>query len=204
MESGNTRLNTVFAIGGAILACVLLYFCVLFISKSNNVFVPDDFVNTRREAVFVSQKIVDLTQKTNDKISEVNVLNINGGDTEKIISLIQEARSTNNEAYQSAVDLAEKLRLLTESMKNIDSEESQRIAYDAVATELNLVSEFISYTQKLNEFLDNLAAVITIESQESKIRIQNNLRDVNEKTAVINNLNKQFLQKMDEFDTSIK
>ena len=92
---------------------------------------------------------------------------------------------------------------MTESLIGIPSANTQRMAYEAIAVELSLVSEFIIYTQNLNEFLESLERSYekgsTVEEQDT---IEKEIGEVNENTKTINKLNKEFLAKMKLFDKS--
>lgn len=163
--------------------------------------IPERFVEARKNAASVSEDIVRLTSDTNEKIAQINVLEIKGK-AEEALLLIQSARASNEAAYGKAFDLSQNLKTLAESLADIHSPREQQIAYEAVAVELSLVSEFISYTQALNIFLSNLASLISNNTLQNQNIVRSNISTVNEKTSLINNLNTQFIEKMKTFDSS--
>jgi hypothetical protein len=163
---------------------------------------PQDFIIARQNAAVVSQRIVDLTSATRDKINAANISEL-AGDNNKTQQFIGEARTTNNEAYQSASNLAEFLKNLAGSLSTLQSTASQRIAYQAIATELSLVSEFIVYTQNLNSFLDALSAAGEGNTPARKTAIEATLKKTNNSARIINDLNKEFLSRMASFDKSL-
>ncbi|MFA6365431.1 MAG: hypothetical protein WCW78_03455 [Candidatus Paceibacterota bacterium] len=163
---------------------------------------PQDFVIARQNAAGVSQHIVDLTSATRDKINAANVSEL-AGDNKKTQQFIDEARIINNEAYQNASNLAEFLKNLAGSLTTLQSTASQRIAYQAIATELSLVSEFIVYTQNLNSFLDALSAAGEGNTPVRKTAIEATLKKTNSSAHTINDLNKEFLDRMASFDKSL-
>ncbi len=160
---------------------------------------PQQFLEARRNAAEVSANIVGLTQSTNEKIKAINLSDLNGN-AEKALALIQEARATNNEAYKSAFELSRGLQTMAEALAQIKSLESRRQAYEAVAVELGLVSEFINYTGSLNNFLDSLTRAIATNSPADRLTAENYLKEVNQKTETINNLNQEFSAKIGKFD----
>jgi len=160
---------------------------------------PQQFLEARRNAAEVSANIVGLTQSTNEKIKAINLSDLNGN-AERALSLIQEARATNNEAYKSAFELSRGLQTMAEALAQIKSLESRRQAYEAVAVELGLVSEFINYTGSLNNFLDSLNRAIATNSPADRLTAENYLKEVNQKTETINNLNQEFSAKIGKFD----
>ncbi len=92
---------------------------------------------------------------------------------------------------------------MTESLSQISSRTSQQTAYNAIAIELSLTSEFITYTGALNDFLNTLAKTVTVGGFENQKELSDKLAVVNQKVAAINDLNGQFNEKMKEFDASL-
>ncbi len=187
---------------GALFLVVVVFAIVYFVSSSSSVDVSDRFTDARKKAAIVSGDIVRLTNETNDKITQINVLDVKGN-TEEALALIQSAKSSNSAAYVKAFELSQNLKSLTESLGDIRSSNNQRVAYEAIAIELSLVSEFISYTQALNVFLDNLSQLIVANTTQNQNMVRSSISSVNEKTFSINNLNRQFLDKMRVFDESL-
>lgn len=165
--------------------------------KSN--VLPPEFLAVRGETALVSQKIVDITRTTDEKIRAVNLFDFSG-DPDKALAFIREARRSNGEAYDQAFELSRDLQRLAESLGEIKPTARQRLAYEAVAVELGLVSEFIVYTQYLNRFLDDLARAIATDSFKDRQVVADSLREVNQRVAQINQLNNEFLSKMEVFD----
>lgn len=159
---------------------------------------PDDFLSYRQNAAEVSEKIVALANEVNEKIKAVNISDLNG-DSDSAISLIRDARNKNVAAYSEAFELSRNLENLARSLDDISSRRNQRLAYEAVAVELSLVSEFIVYTRDLNNFLDNLSrAIVTGYFTDREVALRS-LDEVNNRVAKINDLNKEFSQKIAEF-----
>ena len=163
---------------------------------------PNEFLIARQNAAVVSGEIVTLTSATSEKIKEVNLSDLSGN-ANQAHSLIQEARENNAGAYNQAFELSRYLQELVESLNAVPSIKSQRLAYEAVAVELSLVSEFITYTQNLNSFLESLSEAIQTNSFTDRRKTQDYLRDVNERAEKINDLNKEFLVKIEKFDKSL-
>lgn len=189
----------VFILLSAILAGVVLVYVFAFSGEKPKP--PANFQEIRAHAAFISQNIVNLTEKTGEKIRAVNIPEI-GGSIEEALALIRDARSTNAESYKKASELALDLQRLASMLDQIEPEISKRLAYEAVATELALVSELIAYTENLNTFLDSLTALIINRDLRSESQVQLNLQLVNEKITRINKINKEFIKKMEEFDKS--
>ncbi len=195
LKNRNLRIAFVSVLLGIILV-VVFYFLK---TNAQNGKLPQDFIDARKSSSEVSQKIVDLTNATNGKIKSINLSDFNSETDQALIS-IKEARETNNEAYAQAFELSKNLQKLAESLNSIKSPISQRLAYEAVAVELSLVSEFITYTQSLNNFLDSLGRAISSNSLSERKISETYLKEVNGKVEKINNLNEEFLAKITAFD----
>ncbi len=178
------------------------FFVVLFLAFYNSPGLSGEFLAARSSASAVSREIVALTSQTNEKIQEVNSLDLRG-DAKRARELIRDARSSNQLAYQRAFELSQYLQKLTESLDTLSSSRSQQLVYEAVAVELGLVTEFISYTQSLNVFFDHLERALVTNLPSDRKTVEEALSGVNERTSRINNLNEEFLAKMRQFDESL-
>ncbi len=165
--------------------------------------VPPSFMEARKAAATVSQDIVTLTSKTNATIQTINATEKTGS-ADRILGLIDEARATNAQAYQKAFELSKDLQQMTEALSQVGPRESQRLAYEAIAIELSLTSEFITYTGALGDFLSALAKTTTTGVYGNRQTIAQELATVNAKAAIINNLNREFNEKMTAFDASLQ
>lgn len=187
-------------------AFLVIFSSRFFATRGEETRIPKEFLRARENAALVSREIVDLTGSTNEKIRAVNLLDVQGG-TERVqnaIRFVQEAKDTNAQALSRAFLLSEHLRDLAQSLAGVSPLSSQRVAYEAIAIELSLVSEFITYTKNLNAFLDSLERSIARRSTfQEQDAISNALRDVNENTKTINRLNGEFLARMRAFDKSL-
>ncbi len=164
--------------------------------------VPSSFTEARKAAAEVSQDIVTLTSKTKQTIQMINEAE-RTGTASQILGLIDEARTTNAQAYEKAFELSKNLKQMTEALSRVGSRESQQLAYEAIAIELSLTSEFITYTGALSDFLNTLSKTTTTGVYGNRQTLVQELATVNAKAAIINNLNREFNEKMAAFDTSL-
>ena len=184
----------------ATLLIVGVAFLVYLIASGVQAFrFPDEFVQARAGAAAVSQHIVDLAVLTSDKLAEVNLSDL-GGETAKALALLSDARAANRSAYGKAFELTQYLRALAESLKSVPSASKQREGSEAIAIELSLVSEFIVYTQEVDEFLDALERAIRSGAEADRAAAAAALSNVNERVASINSLNASFRQAIGVFD----
>ncbi len=207
LKKGFRPKGAAFYVSLAILFAFLVIFSSRFLAtRGEQAHIPEAFLQARENAALVSRDIVALTGSTNEKIRTVNLLDVQGGaeSVQRATGLLQEAKNSNEEALSQAFKLSEHLRALAQSLAGVSPLSSQRVAYEAIAIELSLVSEFITYTKNLNAFLDSLGrSVIRRSTFEEQDAINTALRDVNENTQTINRLNEEFLARMREFDKSL-
>ncbi|MGC9603012.1 MAG: hypothetical protein ABSF47_00900 [Minisyncoccia bacterium] len=177
---------------------VIIGLFIYFFSSMQTNAVPADFTAARQKAAAVSEDIVTLTGETGQKISQANLIQ-NGGNVNELLNLINGAKATNATAYQKAFDLSHTLQQMAESLNTVQ-QPRQQLGYEAVALELSLVSEFISYTGTLNDFLNNLSNAVIDQNPVSRKMAEDSLKSVNQKADFINTLNKNFQDKMTAFD----
>lgn len=175
---------------------------IIVLAATNRSALPQSFLVARKNASDVSQHIVDLTTQIGEKVAAANTADL-AGDTTRAEALVDEARAANAEAYKNAGELSSHLKDLANSLVALNSASRQRVAYEAVATELSLVSEFIVYTQNLNDFFDKLSLAIETGGRSSKNDAAAALTVVNEGAKKINALNADFQTRMKTFDSSL-
>lgn len=197
MQVPDLKNRLVWILSGIVAASAVIYALVVFSPISTGA--PREFLEARRAAANTSKQIVDLTNLAGEKIREVNISSLSGG-REKALQLIRDARATNTAAYKKAFELSQNLQRLVETLREIKSVNAQRTAYDAVATELSLVSEFIGYTQSLNAFLDHLGVLVTADTIKNQEAVRLSLQEVNSRAAQVNKLNNAFNSKMQDLD----
>ncbi len=172
------------------------------LAASNRTALPQSFLIARKNASLTSQHIVDLTTQIGEKVTAANAADLSG-DTLSAEALIDDARAANAEAYKNAGELSSHLKDLANSLTSLGSPSRQSVAYEAVATDLSLVSEFIVYTQNLNDFFDKLSLAIETRTRAHKNDAAAALTVVNEGAKKINALNADFQTRMRTFDTSL-
>lgn len=158
---------------------------------------PPEFSAARRDAAETAGRIVELTTKTNELVRTIDVSADGATTTDGARFIAKEARGYNTEAYANAFQLSQHLQRLTESLALLPPGGHQRVAYEAIAVELSLVSEFISYTHNLDVLLKDIEGVAG-ESSGRKA-LTDKLAAVNRNVQTINRLNREFLSKMNRF-----
>jgi len=197
--NGNKR-KTFLTIGGSVVILLFLVYGI-FRASSQSFKLPDSFITARDEASRISQEIVDLTNQTNEIIKEANVSDLAGDRKNETVFLINKARQINNKAYDKAFELSLAVQKMAEVLSEIKNRQVQQIAYEAISLELALISDFIVYTQRLNQFFDFLTNAVLTNKKADRQATASALEEVNEKIRSVNNLNQEFLKKMAELNS---
>ncbi len=164
---------------------------------------PQGFVASRQNLSEISKDIANLNQEMSQEISTVQEAK-KAGDTGKALQAIQSAKQTNAEAVTKAQSFSAGLAEMSKSLSGFTSTTSQTLAAQAVATEISLTNEFITYTKLLDNFLTLLSASITNDNPTIENNIKTSLAEINKKVDDINKLNQTFLQEIASFDKSLQ
>jgi len=174
---------------------IFIYFIWHSISLSLKASPPLAFLSAYQKVSKTSKEIVDFVNETQRLIQEVNLAD-KSKNYDRALSLINEARQKNDETRDLAFELSQNLKEMTQSLNQLKSPKSQQLGYEAVALELALVSEFINYSQSMNKFLDTLGLTMAIDNFSNRQRVNESLRNVNQKILLINSLNRDYLNKV--------
>jgi len=185
--------------GIALVVLIAIGYGVWFFASRPPIKPPAEFLMARQKGAEISQKIVELASSTSRKIEEINSLDLNG-DYPKALSLIEEAKSKNQEMLNQAVSLAKEMQTMTESLGGISLSKNRELAMKAITTETFLLTNFMQYKDFIDQFLRNLNGAIATSRNEYRQAAENNRLDLNIKAGTINNLNQQFIEQMREFD----
>jgi len=163
---------------------------------------PKQFLHARISVGEISQKILETTRSINEKIKKINDYDLNG-DSQRALVLIKDALAKNKKTYDLAFSLSEKLKEMTESLKEFHSLEEQRIAQASISLQLALIAEFINYNRLLNNFLEHLSLAIVSKNPEYRKKIEEDISKINSKALIINSLNQEYHKKMEKLDRAL-
>ncbi|MBI2591763.1 MAG: hypothetical protein HYW34_03745 [Candidatus Brennerbacteria bacterium] len=162
--------------------------------------IPEEFTGSREQISKISRQLVDLTASTNYKIKDINYLETDGHYA-AALTLVTKAREENQNAFNQAVELSNQLKAMTESLPKFNSQENRQISQEAISLEMALIVHFINYTKAVEDLLTVLRARFITPTAKYQRDIDIKLSDINSQALLINNLNKQFIEKMAELDT---
>ncbi|MEX1013680.1 MAG: hypothetical protein WDZ80_00785 [Candidatus Paceibacterota bacterium] len=173
----------------------LLFLAMLvFYFVNETEIVPENINDSYFNILTSSQSLVSLTNKTNEKIREVNEVE-SLGDIESALIEIEEARDINIQAKRSAINLSYLLEEMTREIQNVESSTLQISLLEVVMIQSRMVQEFIEYTNNVEAFLETLRNELVNPSSNNSNIIENQINLLNEKRSFINSLNQSFLVK---------
>lgn len=162
--------------------------------------IPEEFTGSREQISKISRQLVDLTASTNYKIKDINYLETDGHYA-AALTLVTKAREENQSAFNQAVELSNQLKTMTESLPKFNSQENRQISQEAISLEMALIIHFINYTKAVEDLLTTLRNKFITPTAKYQRDINIKLSDINSQALLINNLNKQFIEKMAELDS---
>lgn len=201
MEKNFSKIPNWFKLIVILILLVSLGYGVWFFMNKPPVKPPAEFLTARQRGTEISQKVVELTSVTNQKIKEINSFDLNG-DILKAMAMIEEAKNKNQEANTQALKLLDEMSKMLESSEKISLFSGRETVVEAVRLEVSLIINFTDYTQLVNQFLSNLYKAIATSDSNYRRLAEEDLEEINTKTWTINSLNQQFLEEMRVFDKS--
>jgi len=164
--------------------------------------VPASFSDARMQGALISQTIVDLSNKLQGDLGQVNELDKNKK-TAEALELTSKLIEQSQEIRQQAVDLSREMETMAKSLPEIKSEEARLAAVNAISSRLLLIDKLVSYSSYLTELLQTLRdrfAGSTVSQEQVGALIEK----VNAEVTAINNFNRQASASMERFDELIK
>ena len=164
--------------------------------------VPASFNDARMQGALISQTIVDLSNKLQGDLGQVNELDKNKK-TAEALELTSKLIEQSQEIRQQAVDLSREMETMAKSLPEIKSEEARLAAVNAISSRLLLIDKLVSYSSYLTELLQTLRdrfAGSTVSQEQVGALIEK----VNAEVTAINNFNRQASASMERFDELIK
>ena len=158
--------------------------------------VPQEFQEAYQEAALSSQQVISLTRSINQKIEEIDNSDFQG-DYQNSLELISEALSEAETVKEEAKNLKTSLNKIDTMFETIEESPQLDTVSEAIVIELKFVDELIIYAEELDTFLQSLQQAIKTDNREN---IAQKLESVNQQKQVVNNLNEQFISKLEELN----
>lgn len=206
-ESFVPRYRKEFILAGAAIvstAILILAFTVLpklmstIISASPSV--PEEFVDARVRAGDAANRITEITDAYEENLEKIREADRNGKYADGLYLILDEINK-NEQVSLAATDLAEELNEMAKYTGAIQPEKAAEVAVNAVTTGAELVERLIGYNNKTRELLSVLQFRLQRrDEEETRIRINELIDEMNEDAKAINNLASEYRGLMVQFD----
>ena len=158
---------------------------------------PAEFKEARNRGAEISQDIVSYYEQSAEKLKKISELDGSGRHLEGLRIVLDEMEA-NSEIRSKAQELAVELERMTRAASLLKSQTIRAKALEAVAVEINLVTQLITYNEYFNRLLETLRSKFAGEPRETSVDVL--IFRMNDAADDINKLNERFGVLMDEFD----
>lgn len=184
----------------ALLAIIIIVFVARFVFVKD-IDIPAEFLTARNEASLIAQDIVNLSDESAKKIEEISRLS-NEEKYDEALNLVSEEINRNRTARSKAIALSSELQKMTLNTVKIESESSARLALEAITIETTIINRLISYNDNLTQLLEILRAKLLGQERDSRQKIADLVKKLNDEAEEVNAANQKFNEIMDRFDNS--
>jgi len=165
-----------------------------------SVYVPVEFLESRKRAADAADVIASLTEESAEKLSLVNGAD-QRGDYIAGLSIVREEIDRGVDIRNTAVDLSEELREMAITLGTVQPNSASAVGFQAVTVGIELVQRLVSYNNNLQELLGTLQARLENNGgEQTGARIEELVSALNEEAQVINSLSIEYKQLMVQFD----
>lgn len=183
------------------LKLLLIAFVVLGLSlgawsvfSSRYDYIPQSFIDAKRETAIVGDQIVGLSSESSSGIEKIQKLQASQKYSEALEAVNAE-KGRVTDMRNKASDLLINLSLMTQSVSEISPETSRTAALQAINYETGIVSHLLIY----NESLDKLLQLITshvLYGEDVVAEFNDTIEKTNAEISTINDLNNKFTEAM--------
>ncbi len=187
--------RTLFVSGGAV---GLIAAAVLFGLRLNGAYSsapPQEYASAYRSIVAHGKRVTAMTADVQRIIADVNRLDASN-ETAAALADIERARAKNQGAKQEALALTLELQTLVGELNQSASFVEKQVLFGTIDLEINLVREFVGYTQEVESFLATLKQALSSGSYEDRKAVYEEMAAVNARIDAINRLNAEFSKRV--------
>ena len=181
---------------GAVIIFILIV--VSFIGNTsdnvngNDVFVPEEFTESRNNAGEIAEEITDLTRISSRSISTISSAD-RAGDYAYGLQLVREEIDRNAEIRDAAAELSEELRIMSINLTEVRPDEASDIGYQAVTSGIELVQHLVNYNNYTYDLLNLIEARLEgVGTEDTEERINKLVLDINTEAELVNALNEDY------------
>lgn len=183
-----------------IVALVAVAFVGYFFSPFSTATVPQEFIDGRDAAAVHAQDVVSLLKETGNNLRKIQELE-QQGKYKDALQIVYYEIEKNRTVTEKALALTGDLEKMAKAVPDIEPNRARETALVAISSEVMLVTTLNGY---INNDLSRLLQLLgdRLLGRSGDIEALNRMVDaMNVKTDSINNLNNQFTQLMEEFNS---
>lgn len=187
-------------ISWTIVAFVAVVFVGYFFSPFSTATVPQEFIDGRDAAAVHAQDVVSLLKETGNNLRKIQGLE-QQGKYKDALQIVYYEIEKNRTVTEKALALTGDLEKMAKAVPDIEPSRARETALVAISSEVMLVTTLNGY---INNDLSRLLQLLgdRLLGRSGDIEALNRMVDaMNVKTDSINNLNNQFTQLMEEFNS---
>lgn len=187
-------------ISWTIVALVAMAFIGYFFSPFSTATVPQGFIDGRDAAAVHAQDVVSLLKETGNNLRKIQELE-QQGKYKDALQIVYYEIEKNRTVTEKALALTGDLEKMAKAVPDIEPSRARETALVAISSEVMLVTTLNGY---INNDLSRLLQLLgdRLLGRSGDIEALNRMVDaMNVKTDSINNLNNQFTQLMEEFNS---
>ncbi|MFA6495129.1 MAG: hypothetical protein WC246_02265 [Candidatus Paceibacterota bacterium] len=189
-------------VAGIIVVGAVLGFVAFIFSPLSKAQIPSSFVDARQLASGYASSIVGDLSLVSDNIVQLQKLYGAKGSSNDALEIIVAATAKHQDAREKSILLATQLEKMARAIPDIHPDSAGQTALVAISSETALIGRLISqYNESLGSLLVSLRDHFSGTKYENPAQLNAMVDNINTETEAINQLNDQFVQLMQKFDS---
>ena len=185
-----------------IVVCTIGGFIAFIFSPLSRAQIPSSFVDSRQAASGYASSIVGDLSSVSGDIAQLQALYRARGSSAAALDVIVAATTKHQDARDKSILLATELEKMARAIPDIHPDGAGQTALVAISSETALIGRLISqYNESLGLLLVSLRDHFSGSKYEDAAKLNAMIDDINSETQSINQLNDQFVQLMQKFDS---
>ncbi len=188
--------------GGIVVFFAIAGFLTFVFSPLSKAQIPSSFTDSRQSAAGYAATIVGDLSSVSGDITQLQDLYHAHGSSSAALDVIVVATAKHQDARDKSILLATELETMARAIPDIHPEAAAQTALVAISSETALIGKLISqYNESLGLLLVSLRNHFSGAQPQDAAQLNAMVDNINSQTQSINQLNDQFVQLMQKFDS---
>lgn len=190
---------------GVVVVFAVAGFAAFLFSPLSKAQIPSSFTSSRQLAAGYASTIVSDLSSVSGDITQLQDLYRTHGSSSAALDIIVAATAKHQDARDKSILLATELETMARAIPDIHPESAGQTALVAISSETALIGKLISqYNESLGALLISLRNHFSGTQRQDSAQLNAMVDSINSETQSINQLNGQFVQLMQKFDSFYK